>query len=120
MSRRPLPRLWCPPVALGHAAAGSGRISIRSPWPLGLRSLYGSRVILEHEELTHDIIGAAIEVHRSLGPGFLEAIYSQAMGVELRRRGLPFEREIEAPVRYRGIKVGKHRLDLVIAASFIV
>ena len=77
-------------------------------------------MVLEHEELTHEIIRAGIDVHRLLGPGFLEAIYSKAMGIELRRRGLPFEREVKAPIRYRGIEVGRHRLDLLVAGKIVV
>lgn len=81
---------------------------------------YCSAMVLEHEELTHQIIGVAIEVHRALGPGFLEAIYSQAMGIELVRRDIPFEREVKAPVRYRGVEVGMHRLDLRVAGLIVV
>jgi hypothetical protein len=50
-------------------------------------------VPLEHEALTERIVGAAIEVHKVLGPGFLESIYVSALAVELRAREIPFERK---------------------------
>jgi len=49
-------------------------------------------MVLEHEELTGRIIGAAIEVHREIGPGFLESVYEAALCIELRHRSIPFER----------------------------
>lgn len=78
------------------------------------------RVKLEHEELTGEIIGAAIEVHRALGPGFLESVYETALVVELRHRGLSFERQLSVPVVYRGVEVGLHRLDLFVADEIVV
>lgn len=53
------------------------------------------------DELAHTVIGAAIEVHRVLGPGFLEEVYEQALCVELRLRGIPFERQKPAKVEYK-------------------
>ncbi|NOT02374.1 MAG: GxxExxY protein [Phycisphaerales bacterium] len=60
------------------------------------------RVTEEKDPQTHTIIGAAIEVHRCLGSGFLESVYQQAMVVELAERGVPFRREVELPVTYKG------------------
>lgn len=77
-------------------------------------------MILEHEELTKQIIGAAIEVHRALGPGFLESVYERALIIELRHRSIPFIRQLEIPVMYRGVEVGLHRLDLFIADQIVV
>jgi len=77
-------------------------------------------VPLEHEELTGHIIGAAIEVHVQLGPGFLESIYENALALELRHRGLSFVRQQAVPVLYRGVQVGCHRLDLFVADQIVV
>ena len=75
---------------------------------------------MDHEELTGPIIGAAIEVHRELGPGFLESVYEQALAVELRRRSIPFVRQHPVPILYRGVEVGLHRLDLFVLDQVVV
>jgi GxxExxY protein len=77
-------------------------------------------VTLEHADLTGQIIGAAIEVHRTLGPGYLEAIYESALALELRARSIVFQRELTIPVTYRGTEVGLHRLDLLVGGSIVV
>ena len=76
--------------------------------------------MLEHEELTRAIIGAAIEVHRRLGPGFLESIYEKALVIELQKRGLRVDAQVPLDVSYDGQKVGEHRLDLLIEGQIIV
>lgn len=75
---------------------------------------------LEHEDLTGRIIGAAIEVHKALGPGYLESIYENALAIELRAQGVPFERQMSMPVLYRASEVGLHRLDLLVADQIVV
>ncbi len=75
---------------------------------------------LEHKELTGRIIGAAIEVHKALGPGFLESVYENAMAVELRQQDIPFQRQLSVPILYRGVEVGLHRLDLFVADVIVV
>jgi GxxExxY protein len=75
---------------------------------------------LEYEALTGGIIGAAIEVHRQLGPGFLESIYESALAIELTSRRIPFERQIGIPILYRNAEVGVHRLDLYVADQIVV
>src|SRR5512138_3731422 len=75
---------------------------------------------LEHEELTGSVIGAAIEVHKVLGPGFLEAIYENALALELQARGIRFERQLAVPILYRGSEVGHHQLDLLAAGVIVV
>ena len=72
------------------------------------------------EALTHDIIGAAIAVHRHLGPGLLESLYERAMCVELDRRHMPFRSQVPVPTSYRGTPIGDFYADLVVADSVIV
>lgn len=75
---------------------------------------------LEFEELTERIIGAAIEVHRRLGPGFIESIYEAALSVELTNRGLKFERQVPIEIEYDSVIVGRHRLDLIVERTIVI
>jgi GxxExxY protein len=72
------------------------------------------------EELSGRIIAAAIDVHKELGPGFLESVYQRAMEVALEHRGIPFERQKEITVCFESVDVGVHRLDLVVEEEIIV
>ncbi len=72
------------------------------------------------KELSYKIIGAAMEVHRVLGPGFLEAVYEAALAHELTLRGIPFERQKELPVYYKGQLVGHYVADFVIDGQIIL
>ena len=75
----------------------------------------------EINELTNQIIGAAIEVHKAFGPGLLESIYEDCLAVELRLRGIPFERQKPIPLKYKGYKVGANlRIDLLVANKVVV
>src|SRR5712672_3407858 len=75
---------------------------------------------LENKELTEKIIGAAIRVHKELGPGFLEAMYEEALAIELTSTGLSFERQKLLPVFYHEHVIGEHRLDFVVEGKVIV
>lgn len=75
---------------------------------------------LRHEEITRQIIGAAFEVHRVLGYGFLEKVYQRAMRVELSQRGLKADIEFPIPVTYKENLVGDYRADLFVADRVIV
>ena len=75
---------------------------------------------LERQELTEKIIGAAIEVHRRLGPGFIESIYENALVIELRKRSLKIDQQRPISVEYDGIEVGKHILDLLVEDTIVV
>jgi GxxExxY protein len=75
---------------------------------------------LEHEDLTARIIGAAIEVHRRLGPGFLESVYEKALIIELKKRGMAVQNQMEVTVTYDGEEVGAHRLDLLVDDTIVV
>ncbi|MGH9778219.1 MAG: GxxExxY protein [Candidatus Acidiferrales bacterium] len=72
-------------------------------------------------ELTRGIIGAAIEVHRTLGPGLLESAYQECLARELTLRGLPFEREKAVPVVYKDVRLEcGYRVDLLVAGRVVV
>lgn len=64
---------------------------------------------LEQEELTGSVIGAALEVHKALGPGFLESVYENALTIELQARGIGCGRQLTVPILFRGSEVGLHR-----------
>ena len=72
------------------------------------------------DELTEKIIGAAIEVHRILGPGLLESIYEEALCHELGLRGLRVERQIEVAVNYKAIVIKGQRLDVLVEGQVVV
>ena len=74
----------------------------------------------EVDALANALIGAAIEVHRILGPGLLESVYEEAMCVELQLRGIPFVRQSPIALDYKGHPVGKGQLDLLISSNVIV
>lgn len=71
-------------------------------------------------ELTGLVIGAAIEVHRVLGSGFLESVYEEALAAELELRGIRFNRQKVVAVNYKGRRVGEGRLDLLVGNTLIV
>ncbi len=72
-------------------------------------------------ELTGQVIGAAIEVHKALGPGLLESVYEDCMAVELKLRGLLFERQKAVALRYKGHPVGASlKIDLLVAGLVVV
>lgn len=72
------------------------------------------------EALSSKIIEAAIDVHRQLGPGFLEVIYENATKVALRNLGLAFTYQQDVRIFYEGVEVGTHRLDLLVENEIIV
>ena len=74
----------------------------------------------QFEYLSKKIIGAAIEVHRALGPGFLESVYEAALKVEFSEHGFNFDYQKEIKIEYLGVVVGVHRLDLLVENKIIV
>ena len=70
--------------------------------------------------LTRKIIGAAIEVHKTLGRGLLESIYEEAMCIELQLRNIPVERQVHVDVHYKGHVIKGQRLDLLVANEVVV
>lgn len=74
----------------------------------------------EVDALAREVIGAAIEVHRIMGPGYLECVYEDALCVELELRGIPISRQVLFGVEYKGKRVGESRLDLLVANQLVV
>lgn len=74
----------------------------------------------ELDRVANEVIGAAIEVHRTLGPGFLESVYEEALCVELTLRQIPFQRQVPVAVLYKGAAIGQTRLDLLVHGKLIV
>jgi GxxExxY protein len=74
----------------------------------------------ETEQLAHQVIGACIEVHRHLGPGFPESAYEAALCIELGLRGIAVERQLGVSIQYKGVEVGSGRLDILVARCLIL
>ncbi|MGB3453118.1 MAG: GxxExxY protein [Moheibacter sp.] len=75
---------------------------------------------MENEKLTHEIIGAAMEVHNILGTGFQEVVYQRALSIEMNLRKIKHEREKEMPLEYKGFNVGKRRVDFFVEEQIMV
>ncbi len=75
---------------------------------------------LIEQELTDQLLKAAVAVHRALGPGFLESIYESALAYELTKRGHAVERQKPINIVYDGIVVGEHRLDLLLDSKVVI
>jgi GxxExxY protein len=76
---------------------------------------------VERDPRTFAVIGAALEVHKSLGSGFLEAVYQEALAKELTRQGIPFRSEVELPVFYKGERLStSYRCDFVCYDTVVV
>ena len=72
------------------------------------------------DQLIYRVIGCMIEVHKQLGPGFLESVYRRATSIELASNEIPFQSEHPIRLEYKGNKVGLHRLDLFVANELVV
>jgi GxxExxY protein len=76
---------------------------------------------LIHEALTEQVIGAAIEVHRALGPGLLESAYEECLCHELHLRGIALRRQVPLPIQYKGVSLDcGYRLDVVVEDSVVL
>jgi GxxExxY protein len=75
---------------------------------------------MKYKELTHTIIGCAMEVHSTLGNGFQEVIYQRALAYELGLQQLDFEREFEMPVMYKKLQIGTRRVDFLVEEKLSV
>jgi GxxExxY protein len=113
MRRRFLPR----------TSGDRSRISRRNPVKLpGIPRALSERMVDDSiNDVTYQIVGAAIEVHRVLGPGLLESAYEACMAHELVTRGIPFVREIGLPVIYKGARVNcGFRVDFIVDEKVVV
>ena len=72
------------------------------------------------DRLARSVMGAAIEVHRNLGPGLQEPLYAPAIAIELSIRGIPFEPEVILPVTFKGHPLGTRKIDLLVDKRLIV
>ena len=71
--------------------------------------------------LSREVIGAAIEVHKALGAGLLESAYEECLCQELKLRGVPFERQVELPIEYKGLKLSAgYRMDIVVDGLLVL
>jgi GxxExxY protein len=71
--------------------------------------------------LSHEIIGAAIEVHKTIGPGLLESAYEECLSQELSIRSIPFEQQVELPIEYKGMKLSAgYRIDIIVNGLLIL
>jgi len=75
---------------------------------------------MEHKELTHTIIGAAMEVHKVLGNGFQEVIYQRALAIELSERFINYSREHNMSIQYKGHDIGTRRVDFFVEDTIMV
>jgi GxxExxY protein len=73
-----------------------------------------------YKELSYAVVGAAMEVHRILGPGYLEAVYQAALAHELTLRGINFEQFKRLPVTYKSVSVGDYEADFVVEDKIIL
>ncbi len=73
-----------------------------------------------YPELSFQVVGAAMEVHKALGPGFLEAVYHTALAHELRLQGVAFASQLALPVTYKGVRVGVYEADMVVDEKIVL
>ena len=73
-----------------------------------------------YRDLSYRVMQAVFEVHNTLGPGFVESVYEEALAYELELRDIPFERQQVVTVCYKGRVVGTHRLDLVVDSKILL
>jgi GxxExxY protein len=75
---------------------------------------------MKHEDLTHKIIGCAMEVHKHLGNGFQEVVYQRALSIEMNINNIQHEREKEMPLQYKGFDIGTRRVDFFVQEIIMV
>ncbi len=76
--------------------------------------------MIKYQDITRKVIGCAMEVHSKLGNGFQEVVYQRALAIELKNQGLSFQREFEMTIYYKGVEVGKRRIDFFVEEKVMV
>jgi GxxExxY protein len=77
--------------------------------------------LLMHQAVAETIIGAAIQVHKHLGPGLLESVYQECLCYELKLRGLAYQRQVELPIHHRGVLLDcGYRMDVVVEDAIVL
>ena len=79
-----------------------------------------TKVEYPYLDLTGEVLESAIKIHKKLGPGFNESVYQKALNIELSKKDIPFENEMEVYLIYDGIEVGRQRMDIVVDEKFIL
>jgi GxxExxY protein len=98
-----------------HGSVDTGAVSRQ-----GERNANLSEPDHELDQLAQVVVDAAREVHRVLGPGFLEAVYEQALAAELALRAVPFERQVPIALQYKNVAIGHARLDFLVGGRLVV
>lgn len=75
---------------------------------------------MNHDNLTHQVIAAAYSVHNTLGPGFLEKVYENALAIELHERGISVVQQVSVPVFYNEIQVGDYVADMLVEGNVLI
>jgi len=85
-----------------------------------MKNLPAKNAVMQDDPLTRRIIACAIEVHKRLGPGLLERLYTEAMVIEMGLDGLKVEKNVRIPVEYRGRPIGEYIIDLLVEDMVIL
>lgn len=101
------------PLAFNRQRAKNAKIIMKPP--SNIPFITRAEPSKEVDDLARKVIGAAIEVHRALGPGYTENVYEEALSIEIENQSIEFERQVKVAVEYKGRKVGEGRLDLLVA-----
>jgi GxxExxY protein len=75
---------------------------------------------MQHQEITHKIIGCAMKVHSTLGSGFQEVIYQRALAIEMKKHALNFNKEMKMEIFYEGLSIGTRRVDFFVEGKIMV
>ena len=94
--------------------------SVSSVVPKSVKSVVAYMTKLIYKDLTYKIIGAAMEVHSVLGPGYLEAVYQNAMAREFELRKIDYEEQVNLHVDYKGNVIGEYRADYLVDEKVVV